>query len=63
MQREDFLKRKEKVVETRITYLNNKGQVVDEKKATRAIIREYDKDGNLITEIFGKCNNSMEEER
>ena len=39
-----------------VTYLDEKGNVVTSDKATRAIMREVDKDGNLIKETFYDVN-------
>lgn len=39
-----------------VTYLDEKGNVVTSDKATRAIVREVDKDGNLIKETFYDVN-------
>lgn len=39
-----------------IHYLNDAGESVDEKVATRCIIRECKKDGSLVNEIFGTVN-------
>lgn len=62
---DDILKEREKIAKRNIIYLNDKGEVVEKKKATRSIITEYDKDGNVINEIFGileKNNEEREEE-
>ena len=50
---DDILKERKKIVKRNIIYLNDKGEVVEKKNATKSIITEYDKDGNIINEIFG----------
>ena len=50
----DILSRKKKIAKSTITYLDSKGNAVDKKYANRTIITEYDKDGNVINEIWGK---------
>lgn len=62
---DDILKEREKIAKRNIIYLNDKGEVVEKENATRSIITEYDKDGNVINEIFGtieKDNEEREEE-
>lgn len=62
---DDILKERKKIVKRNIIYLNDKGEVVEKKNATKSIITEYDKDGNIINEIFGvleKNNEEREEE-
>lgn len=39
-----------------IYYFDDDGNAVDKEKATRAIIRELDENGELINEIFGAVN-------
>ena len=47
---------KETEVATRsVVYLNEKNEVVEKEKATRVIITEYDKNGQVITELIGTC--------
>ena len=36
-----------------IYYFNDKGEIVDEMSATRCVIRECTKDGELLNEIWG----------
>lgn len=36
-----------------IYFFDDEGNSVDEKEATRCVIRECDKDGNLLNEIWG----------
>lgn len=40
-----------------IYYLDNNGNPAEPQKATTCIIRECLKDGTLLNEIYGKCNN------
>lgn len=39
-----------------IYYQDDKGNPVDETKATRFILRECKSDGTLVHEIFGRCD-------
>lgn len=39
-----------------IYYFDDEGNNVDETIATRCVIRECTKDGELINEIWGNCN-------
>lgn len=56
------LKERKKVEKKIIVYLDNNGKVVPKEEATKVIITEYDKDGNIINEIFGECNNINKDE-
>ena len=62
---EEYLERRKKVYRTNIVYFNDKDEVVEKKDATKLIITEYDKDGNILNEVFGTCKhkNKNEEER
>lgn len=40
-------------VKAEIFYMNDDGDVVEKDIATRAVIRELDKNGNLINETWG----------
>jgi len=40
-------------VKAEIYYMNDNDEIVDKTIATRAVIRELDKDGNLIHETWG----------
>lgn len=57
---DDILAERKNVAERIIIYLNDKGEVVRPEEATRSIITEYDKDGNVINEIFGVLQNDNE---
>lgn len=39
-----------------IYYFDDNDKMVDKEKATKAIIRELDENGNLVREIFGVIN-------
>ena len=39
-----------------IIYFDDNGNIVDEEKATRCVIRECKSDGTLLRETFGTCN-------
>lgn len=39
-----------------IYYLDEKNNNVDEKQATKCVIRECKKDGELVNETWGRCN-------
>lgn len=41
-----------------VVYLDDNDKVVEQKDATKFIINQYDKDGNLINTIRGPINNS-----
>lgn len=43
----------EKETKTEVYYFDDFGRTVEPKKATKGIIREVDKDGNLVMETFG----------
>lgn len=64
---EDILKKRKAIEKKIIFYSNDKGEKVEKEEATRMTIVEYDKDGNIVNEIHGICNNkenlSKEEER
>lgn len=47
----------EDVVSSEIYYFDEKGNFTDEKNAKRFIGKAFDKDGNMINETFGECNN------
>lgn len=44
-----------------IVYFDNDNHIVDEEKATKAIIRELDENGNLVRETFGTIDNTPTE--
>ena len=44
------------VASSEIYFFDNEGNETTKENATRLIIRELDKDGNLINETFGTCN-------
>lgn len=52
---EEMMEQREKIAKTNIVYLNDKDEIVDKEEAVKVIIAEYDKDGNLINEVFGTC--------
>lgn len=61
---EDILKRESEVARRAIIYLDDNDKVVSKEKAVKFIATEYDKDDNVINEIFGKCSDKdIEEER
>lgn len=39
-----------------IYFFNDSGESVDEKMATKCVIRECARNGDLINEIWGTCN-------
>jgi len=39
-----------------IFYFNDEGNIVDKEAATKAIIKEYKKDGSLVYETFANIN-------
>lgn len=39
-----------------IFFFNDAGETVDESEATRCVIREYAKDGTLLSEVWGTAN-------
>ena len=41
---------------TEIYYMDDAGNPVDKDRATRAIIRELDENGELLNEMFGSVN-------
>ena len=47
---------------TELVYLDNNNNVVEKEAATKAIIKEIDENGKLIREIFGKVDNTIDEE-
>lgn len=40
-------------VRSDIVYMDDQGNVVDKSKATRAVIREIDRNGKVLRETFG----------
>ena len=44
-----------------IWFMNDSGNVVDEKEATRCVIRECRSDGTLISETFGFVRKKKED--
>ncbi|HOV80808.1 MAG TPA: hypothetical protein PK728_12015 [Bacillota bacterium] len=40
-------------VRSDIVYMDDQGNVVDKSKATRAVIREMDRNGKVLRETFG----------
>ena len=58
----EILKEREKIVDKRIVYLDDNDNIVSKEHATKVIITEYDKDGNVVNEIFGKVNNEKDRE-
>lgn len=44
-----------------IIYLDDNRNIVPKEKATKAIIRELDSDGNLVREIFGTIDQDVKE--
>ena len=49
---DDIIKARKNIAKTNVAYLNDKGEIVKKEQATQCIITEYDKDGNIINEIF-----------
>ena len=49
------------VAKSNICYMDDQYRVVEKEKATKVVITEYDKDGNIINEVWGKFNNKEEE--
>ena len=43
-------------VYSELWYLDKNGNVVDEKEAVRCVIRECDREGNTIAEIWGSIH-------
>ena len=43
-------------VEARIIYMDDEMNVVDKEVATQAVIRELDKNGDLVFETWGRIN-------
>lgn len=39
-----------------IYYFDDDNNLIDEKQATKCVIRECKKDGELVNEIWGRCN-------
>lgn len=48
---DDILRQRSKIAKTNICYMDDKGNVVTEDKATKCIITEYDSEGRVINEI------------
>lgn len=46
-------------MESKVTYLNDKNEVVSQENATKAIITRYDENGNIIDETFGTLSNDQ----
>lgn len=46
------------MAKSEIIYFDDNGSIVDKEKATKAIIRELDENGNLVNEIFGTIDNT-----
>ncbi len=44
-------------VRSEIIYMNDKSELVDKKKATRAVIRELDENNKIIFETWGYLDN------
>ena len=42
---------------SKIFYLDDNNNIVDKDKATRSIIQEFDENGNMVREIFGRNKN------
>ena len=57
-----ILKQRSKVAKKNICYLNDKDEVVEEEKATKFIITEYDENDRIINSIYGRCDNTIKEE-
>lgn len=47
---------------TVVKWMNDKGEEVEKGWATRALIAEYDKEGNLIREDFGEVGEQVDEQ-
>lgn len=39
-----------------VYYFDDNNNSIDEKQATKCVIRECKKDGELVNEIWGRCN-------
>ena len=51
----DIIKKQEKVATRSVVYLNEKDEVVEKEQASKVIITEYDKNGQVINELIGTC--------
>ena len=47
-------------MESKVFYLDDDNNIVDEDKCTHVIIQEYDDNGNFISEVFGYTNISLD---
>ena len=59
---DDIIKARKNIAKTNVAYLNDKGEIVKKEQATQCIITEYDKDGNIINEIFTVLEKEHEKE-
>ena len=48
---------------TEVFYLDERHNIVDEKTATKVVIRECDENGSLIREVFGYTDRMVEKQR
>ncbi len=46
------------MAKSEIIYFDDNGSIVDKEKATKAVIRELDENGNLVNEIFGMIDHT-----
>lgn len=46
----------EKNSRSEIVYFDEKGRITTEDKGVKAVIKEYDEEGNLIREVFGSIS-------
>lgn len=46
-----------------VHFLDDSNNLVDVSKATKVVIRETDSDGNLISETYGRVNNTRQVEK
>lgn len=60
---DDILRQRSKIAKTNICYMDDKGNVVTEDKATRCIITEYDSEGKVINEVVAVKENTNNKEK
>ena len=58
---DDFLEKESTVKTRRITYFNDKEEIVKKDEAVSCIIEEFDENGVSINRIYGTINREEEE--
>ena len=58
---EDFLEEECKVKTRRITYFNDKEEIVEKDEAVKCIIESFDENGKSLSRVYGRINREEDE--